>query len=98
MKPAANGIFRTLGRRTSWLQTKEFGATASARKRIAFLTNFFPRWRRISGSTETQVTAGYNINIVGFGWTNGVFLSLLHELPGTSVTRLANEQSAEPGL
>jgi hypothetical protein len=37
------------------------------------------------------------MNIVGFGWTNGVFLSLLHQLPETSVTRLADEQTAKPG-
>jgi hypothetical protein len=38
------------------------------------------------------VTAGYNINIVGFGWTNGVFLNLLHDLPQALADRLAREQ------
>jgi alpha,alpha-trehalase len=55
------------------------------------------KYNAVTRSSETQVTAGYNINIVGFGWTNGVFLSLLHELPETSITRLANEQTAKPG-
>jgi len=36
------------------------------------------------------------MNIVGFGWTNGVFLSLLHELPQEWVARLAREQNAAP--
>jgi len=36
------------------------------------------------------------MNIVGFGWTNGVFLELLHELPENSVVRLAKEQTAVP--
>ncbi len=43
-------------------------------------------------SSETQVTAGYHVNIVGFGWTNGVFLALLHELPQSEAARLAKEQ------
>ena len=37
------------------------------------------------------------MNIVGFGWTNGVFLELLHELPQNFVARLAKEQNSAPG-
>jgi hypothetical protein len=37
------------------------------------------------------------MNIVGFGWTNGVFLELLHELPQNAVSRLAEEQKSTPG-
>jgi hypothetical protein len=31
--------------------------------------------------------------VVGFGWTNGAFLALLHALPQEWVDRLAQEQS-----
>jgi alpha,alpha-trehalase len=55
------------------------------------------KYNAVTRSSETQVTAGYHMNIVGFGWTNGVFLALLRELPETSVTRLANEQTGTPG-
>ncbi len=55
------------------------------------------KYNAVTRSSETQVTAGYHMNIVGFGWTNGVFLSLLHQLPQTSVIRLADEQSKKPG-
>ena len=55
------------------------------------------KYNAVTRSSETQVTAGYHMNIVGFGWTNGVFLSLLHQLPQTSVTRLADEQTQKPG-
>jgi alpha,alpha-trehalase len=55
------------------------------------------KYNAVTRSSETQVTAGYHMNIVGFGWTNGVFLALLQQLPETSVTRLANEQTAKPG-
>jgi alpha,alpha-trehalase len=54
------------------------------------------KYNAVTRSSETQVTAGYRMNIVGFGWTNGVFLTLLHELPPTFVVRLAKEQTAAP--
>ena len=38
----------------------------------------------ITRSSETAVEAGYSMNVVGFGWTNGVFLELLHQLPKSS--------------
>jgi alpha,alpha-trehalase len=55
------------------------------------------KYNAVTRSSETQVTAGYHVNIVGFGWTNGVFLVLLHELPQNAVTRLAEEQTSAPG-
>jgi alpha,alpha-trehalase len=55
------------------------------------------KYNAVTRSSETQVTAGYHMNIVGFGWTNGVFLALLHELPPDSVARLAQEQNAAAG-
>jgi alpha,alpha-trehalase len=50
------------------------------------------KYDAVKRSSETQVTAGYHMNIVGFGWTNGVFLALLQELPQGEVARLAKEQ------
>ena len=50
----------------------------------------------ITRSSEAKVATGYQINVVGFGWTNAAFLVLLHKLPGDMVTRLANEQTATP--
>ena len=47
----------------------------------------------VTRSSETAVTAGYHMNIVGFGWTNGVFLELLQKLPREAVDRLAKEQA-----
>jgi hypothetical protein len=35
---------------------------------------------------------GYQMNVVGFGWTNAAFLELLHALPKELVERLAKEQ------
>lgn len=55
------------------------------------------KYDAVKRSSETQVTAGYHMNIVGFGWTNGVFLVLLHDLPPSEVTRLAKEQEHAAG-
>jgi alpha,alpha-trehalase len=54
------------------------------------------KYNALTRSSETAVTAGYHVNIVGFGWTNGAFLNLLHELPKPMAERLAKEQDAAP--
>lgn len=41
-------------------------------------------------SDETHIAAGYAQNVVGFGWTNGVFLELLDHLPPDFSKRLRN--------
>jgi alpha,alpha-trehalase len=50
------------------------------------------KYNAVSRSSEVAVSAGYNLNVIGFGWTNGVFLNFLHDLPKTKVERLAKEQ------
>ena len=83
---------------------RSYGFTADAnRLSYEFLSNVAENFRRdstirekynaVTRSSETKVTAGYSMNIVGFGWTNGVFLALLHELPESDVARLAKEQN-----
>jgi alpha,alpha-trehalase len=42
-------------------------------------------------STEAVIASGYQQNVIGFGWTNGVFLSLLHALPADQADRVATE-------
>ncbi len=39
------------------------------------------KYNVVTGSDEAPVLAGYHENLIGFGWTNGTFLVLLHELP-----------------
>jgi alpha,alpha-trehalase len=50
------------------------------------------KYDAVTRSSETAVKAGYNINVVGFGWTNAVFLEFLHHLPPAMVEKLAAEQ------
>lgn len=39
------------------------------------------KYNMVTRSSEVQVAAGYQMNVIGFGWTNGVFLALLDKLP-----------------
>jgi alpha,alpha-trehalase len=39
------------------------------------------KYNVVTRSSETSVIEGYAQNVTGFGWTNAVFLELLHELP-----------------
>jgi len=70
---------------------RRYGFTSDAdRVSRAFLSTVAENFRRdgtirekynvITRSSETPVTAGYQTNVTGFGWTNGVFLELLHDL------------------
>ena len=54
--------------------------------------NIREKYDAVKRSTETQVSAGYHVNIVGFGWTNGVFLVLLHDLSPEKAARLSKEE------
>ena len=51
------------------------------------------KYNAVTRSSETAVKAGYNINVVGFGWTNGAFLVFLHDLPAEMVEKLSAEQA-----
>jgi alpha,alpha-trehalase len=54
--------------------------------------NIREKYNVVTDSSNMKVSEGYRENIVGFGWTNGVFLELLNALPKESVSRL----SAQP--
>ncbi len=47
------------------------------------------KYNVVTRSSESPVAVGYKENVVGFGWTNGVFLELLHALPKDKVESLA---------
>jgi alpha,alpha-trehalase len=53
------------------------------------------KYNVVTRSSETHVSEGYKQNVVGFGWTNGTFLVLLHALPDAMVQRLAKEQESQ---
>ena len=49
------------------------------------------KYNVVSRTTETHIGAGYAQNVTGFGWTNGVFLELLHEAPAELVNQLKKD-------
>ncbi len=34
------------------------------------------KYNMVSGDADVKITAGYEANVIGFGWTNGVYLKL----------------------
>jgi alpha,alpha-trehalase len=50
----------------------------------------YEKYNVVTQSSETHVRVGYSKNQVGFGWTNGVFLTLLSELPASWRDRILN--------
>jgi alpha,alpha-trehalase len=51
------------------------------------------KYNVVTRSSETPVAAGYNINVVGFGWTNAAFLALLHAMPQEWQQRLRENKA-----
>jgi alpha,alpha-trehalase len=49
------------------------------------------KYNVVTGSSETEIVSGYHQNVIGFGWTNGVFVKLLDGLPPEMAERLAQE-------
>src|SRR5207302_7970993 len=54
--------------------------------------NIREKYNVVTRSSEAHVALGYQMNVVGFGWTNAAFLELLDALPKDMVDRLASEQ------
>ena len=55
--------------------------------------NIREKYNVVTRSSEAHVALGYEMNVVGFGWTNAAFIELLHGLPKEMLERLENEQS-----
>jgi alpha,alpha-trehalase len=50
------------------------------------------KYDAVHRSAAATVKSGYSINVIGFGWTNGVFLVFLNQLPKADVERLGAGQ------
>jgi alpha,alpha-trehalase len=83
---------------------RRYGFTADAdRISYEFLSMVAENFRRdgnirekynvVTRSSEAHVEMGYQMNVVGFGWTNAAFLELLHGLPKDMVVKLEKEQN-----
>lgn len=36
------------------------------------------KYNMVLGNADVKITAGYKQNVIGFGWTNGVYLRMRH--------------------
>jgi alpha,alpha-trehalase len=54
--------------------------------------NIREKYNVVTRSSEAHVELGYEMNVVGFGWTNAAFLELLHGLPKDMAAGLETEQ------
>ena len=55
--------------------------------------NIREKYNVVTRSSEAHVELGYEMNVVGFGWTNAAFLELLHALPKEMTEKLEAEQN-----
>jgi alpha,alpha-trehalase len=55
--------------------------------------NIREKYNVVTRSSEAHVQLGYEMNVVGFGWTNAAVLELLHGLPKEMAERLEREQN-----
>ena len=81
---------------------RRYGFTAEA-DRVAYnflsmvIENFVTdkyireKYNVVERTSITHIVEGYSQNVIGFGWTNGVFLELLHQLPPPLLDRLKRE-------
>jgi alpha,alpha-trehalase len=45
----------------------------------------------VTRTSQTHIVEGYKENVIGFGWTNGVFVELSHQLPTDLIARLRSD-------
>ena len=81
---------------------RRYGDDADAdRVSLKFLSMILENFRRdhtlrekydvVNRTAATHIQAGYAQNVTGFGWTNAVFLELLHQLPPEAVAQLKKD-------
>ena len=45
----------------------------------------------VTRTSKTHIVEGYKQNVIGFGWTNGVFLELSQQLPDDLMAHLRKD-------
>jgi neutral trehalase len=55
----------------------------------------FEKYDVVTRASKTRIRVGYKENVIGFGWTNGVFLELLHQLPADLADKLGRHRAAK---
>ena len=55
------------------------------------------KYNVVTRGFETAVVAGYQANVIGFGWTNAAFIELLHALPKEGAEALGKAAATSAG-
>ena len=92
---------------TNWIAAKgleDYGFHADARRVSCEFTGTIDRslakdgtirekYNMVLGNADVKITAGYKQNVIGFGWTNGVYLKMRHliEAEGGCETKPAKQ-------
>jgi alpha,alpha-trehalase len=65
--------------------------TATIDRSLAADGTIREKYNMVSGNADVRISAGYKDNVIGFGWTNGVYLKLqqLLHAPSASEVRTA---------
>ena len=53
------------------------------------------KYNATTGTTDAAVKSGYQINVIGFGWTNAAVLEFLHQMPPAMVEKIAKKQTVK---
>lgn len=94
---------------TNWLAVKgldNYGFHDDARRIACEFTGTIDRslasdgtirekYNMMKGNADVKVTAGYTTNVVGFGWTNGVYLQLRNLIETADKAHAGQGHSAE---
>jgi alpha,alpha-trehalase len=70
--------------------------TATVDRSLADDGTIREKYNMVSGNADVKVSAGYSDNVIGFGWTNGVYLKLRQLLDTTTRDEARTEVPAKP--
>jgi hypothetical protein len=56
----------------------------------------YEKYNVVTDSSDAQVSAGYKTNVVGFGWTNAVYLEMLHLFDSPVTQQLLRGKAGTP--
>jgi len=93
---------------TNWIAVKglqDYGFRADARRVSCEFTGTVDRslakdgtirekYNMVLGNADVKITAGYKTNVIGFGWTNGVYLQMRHLIEADGGCEMAPARQA----
>jgi alpha,alpha-trehalase len=72
------------------------GAASDPLNSVLCSRGFHEKYNVVTASSDVQVATGYRTNVVGFGWTNAVYLKMQDLLLGAGLSRPAATEPPRP--